>query len=154
MALDPTKKRNIEDPLMCSSSAWRVRFVNISEDSIHDEEEKTVGSGQVPSAPELVSIVMVRSPAKPREEEVVDSGAFRDLQELLDEPTPSGGKESEDISSSSKPALRMSSVKRSRKESRIGDSRMYSYDEIIECQEKLNDSAEFQFCLDDVEKEF
>ena len=30
---------------------------------------------------------------------------------------------------------------------------MYSYDEIIECQEKLNDSAEFQFCLDDADRE-
>ena len=99
-------------------------------------------------------MVTVRSLAKPREEEGVDSGAFRDLQELLDEPTPSGSKESLNISSSSKPTLSVSSGKRTRRESRIGDRRVYSYDEIIESQEKLNDSDDFQFCLDDVEKEF
>ena len=97
---------------------------------------------------------MVRSPAKPREEEGVDSGSFRDLQELLDEPTPSGSKESMNTSSSSKPTLSMSSGKRTKRESWIGDWRVYSYDEIIESQEKLNDSDEFQFYLDDVEKEF
>ena len=37
---------------------------------------------------------------------------------------------------------------------KIADSRIYPYDEIIECQEKLNDSNEFQFDIDDVEKEF
>ena len=32
---------------------------------------------------------------------------------------------------------------------KIADSRIYPYDEIIECQEKLNDSNEFQFDIDD-----
>ena len=73
------------------------------------------------------------------------------MQTLLEEAFLSGSKESSDISSSSKPSIRMSSVKRSKREPRIGDRRRYSYDEIIECQEKLNDSDEFQFCLDDVE---
>ena len=76
------------------------------------------------------------------------------MQELLDEVAPSGRKESSDISSGSKSSMRMSSGKRSKRESVIGDRRTYSYDEIIECQEKLNDSADFQFCLDDVEKDF
>ena len=118
-----------------------------------NEVDPESGFGLTLSVPKLDSIVTVWSSAKPREEDGVDSRAFRDLQELLDEPTPSGSKESLDISSSSKSTLRLSSVKRSRKESRSGDSRMYSYDEIIECQEKLNDSAEFQFCLDDADRE-
>ena len=54
------------------------------------------------------------------------------------------------ISSDSKPTLSMSSGKRTKRESLIGDRRVYSYDEIIESQEKLNDSNEFQFYLDDV----
>ena len=55
-----------------------------------------------------------------------------------------------DISSSSKPTLSMSSSRRTKRESGIGDQRVYFYDEIIESQEKLNDSNEFQFYLDDV----
>ena len=38
--------------------------------------------------------------------------------------------------------------------SRIRDQRMYSFKEIIKCQEKLNDLNDFQFNIDDVEKEF
>ena len=50
--------------------------------------------------------------------------------------------------------MRKNSGKGSTGEPRIGDTRIYSYDEIIECQEKLNDSDEFKFCIDDVEKNF
>ena len=39
-------------------------------------------------------------------------------------------------------------VKKSSSYSKIADSRNYTYDEIIE--EKLNDSQEFQFDIDDV----
>ena len=154
LAPELNKNRKIEETLMCSSPVCRVRFVSISEDNDPDEEEKVAGSGQTLSTLELVSIVMVRSPTKSREEEGVDLGAFRDLQELLDEPTPSWSKVSVNISSSSKPALSMSSGKRTKRESRIGDLRVYFYDEITESQEKLNDSDEFHFYLDDVEKEF
>ena len=97
---------------------------------------------------------MVWSPVKPREEEGVDSRAFRDLEELLDEAVPSGIKESLSIFSGPKFSMRRSSGNGSKRESRIGDKRMYSYDDIIECQEKLHDSDEFQFCLDNVEKNF
>ena len=38
--------------------------------------------------------------------------------------------------------------------SRIGDQRIYSFDEIIKCQERLNDSDDFQFNIEDVEKVF
>ena len=48
----------------------------------------------------------------------------------------------------------MSSGKRTNRESQGGDRRVYSYDVIIESLEKLNDSDDFQFCVDDIEKEF
>ena len=90
--LDKSKKRKIEDPLMCCSPAQKVRLVSTSECSNTEEQDNAEGSGQALSAPELVSIVTVRSPAKPREQEGVDSRTFRDLEELLDEALPSGSK--------------------------------------------------------------
>ena len=45
-------------------------------------------------------------------------------------------------------------VKKTRSGSKVTDSRVYLYDEIIECQEKLYSSDDFQFSIDDVEKEF
>ena len=54
--------------------------------------EESVSYGSPPSAPELVSIVVVRSPAKLCTEEGEDSAAFRELQELLNDPVPSGSK--------------------------------------------------------------
>ena len=66
--LDPTKKRKIEDPLMSCSPARRVRFVSTSENSNNDKQENAEGSGHAPSTPELVSIVIVWSLTKPREE--------------------------------------------------------------------------------------
>ena len=50
---------------MCSSPIRRVRFVFVSEDNDPAEEESVAGSGPTSSAPELVSILMVQSPAKP-----------------------------------------------------------------------------------------
>ena len=152
--LDKSKKRKIEDPLMCCSPAQKVRLVSTSECSNTEEQDNAEGSGQAPSAPESVSIAAVRSLIKPRKEESVDSRAFRDLEELLDEAVPSGSKKNSNIFSSSKISMRRSSGNGSKRKPRIGDKRMYSYDEIIECQEKLNDSDEFQFCIDDVEKNF
>ena len=98
---------------------------------------------------------MARSPAKPFEEEGEDSAVYRELQELLDKPTPSGSKESLKTSSKSSSKVRMNAkrVKKTGSRSRIGDSRSYTYDEVIECQEKLYDSDDFQFNIDDVEKE-
>ena len=46
----------------------------------------------------------------------------------------------------------MSSKRALKTGSKIADSRVYSYDKIIECQEKLYDSDDFQFTIDDVEK--
>ena len=106
------------------------------------------------SAPELVSTATVGSSAKPREEKGVDPGAFQDLEELLDEAVPSGSKTGLNSFSGSKSSMRRDCGKGSTGKSRIGDKRIYSYDEIIKCREQLNDSDEFQFCIDDEEKDF
>ena len=50
--------------------------------------------------------------------------------------------------------MRSRTEKRSRSYPKIADSRNYTYDEMIERQEKLNNSNYFQFDIDDVEKEF
>ena len=130
--LDMSKKRKIEDPLICCSPARRVRLLSTSEGSNNDEQINAEGSGQAPSAPEPISIVTVQSPIKPREVESVDSRAFRDLEELLDEAVPSGSKESSNIFSGTNFSMRRSSGNGSKRKSRIEDKRTYSYDEIIE----------------------
>ena len=121
-----------------------------------DKERYDLGSGPTPSIPELASIVAAWSPAKPCEEEGEDSAAYRELQELLDKPTPSGSKESLKTSSKPNPKVGMKAkrVKEAGSKSRIGNLRSYTNDEMIECQEKLYDSDDFQFSIDDVEKEF
>ena len=106
-----SKKRKIEAPLTSCSPARRVRLVSTSQGSDKDEQTNGEGSGQAASTPELVSIVTVQSPAKPREEEGVDSRAFQDLEELLDEAVPSGSKEGSNIFSRSKFSMRRSSGK-------------------------------------------
>ena len=113
--------------------------------------EEYLGSGPTPSIPKLVSFV-ARSPAKPFEEEGEDSAVYRELQELLDKPTPSGSKESLKTSSKSIPKVPMNAKTGSG--FGIRDQRSYTYDEVIECKEKLYDSDDFQFSIDDVEKEF
>ena len=121
MEADVSKKRKVEDPLTSCSPARRVRLMSTSEDNNKDVPENREGSGQAPSAPDLVSIATVRSPAKPKEEEGVDSGAFRDLEELLDEAVPSGSKTGSNIFSGSKSSMRRDCGKGSTGKSRIGD---------------------------------
>ena len=64
---------------------------------------------------------------------------MRDILDLVSEP--SGSKELSGDLSSSKPRVGMSSrtVKSSRSYPKISDTRVYSYDEMIEHREKLND---------------
>ena len=50
--------------------------------------------------------------------------------------------------------MRSRTEKRSCFYPKIADSRNYTYDEMIEWQEKLNDSNDVQFDIDDVEKKF
>ena len=120
-----------------------------------DKEKKNAGSGQTPFIPELDSIVSVQSPTKPCVEESTDSVCW-EIQEIMDEPVASGSKENPEKPSGSVSRVGMSSHKRrkSKYKSKITDSRVYSYDEIIKCQEKLYDSDDFQFSIDDIEKEF
>ena len=142
------KELQLED-----SSIRRVRFLSDSELSdqerrvicISEEDEirVSVSSGPTPSALELVSVVTVGSPTKLCTEEEEDEPAFRQLQELLDESIPSGSK-----------MTGMSAVGQKRCRSKSRDRKVCSYDKAIESQEVLNDSDEFQFNIEDVEKEF
>ena len=163
LAQGAEKKRKIDECQALNSSELRVRFFSDSEVSdparrvvcvSADEDRDDVGSGPTPSVPELVFILAVRSPAQPHAEEGEDSAVFKELQEMLDESTPSGSKETVDAPSKPNPKVGMNLKrwKRSGLRSRIGDQRIYSYDEGIECQEKLYDSDDFDD--DDVEKIF
>ena len=46
------------------------------------------------------------------------------------------------------------SVKSSRPKPKISDTRVYSYDEMVERREKLYDSDKFEFDISPVEKDF
>ena len=56
-----------------------------------EEDKEKSGSGQTPSVPELDSIMLVRSPAKPSEDEDADF-VYRELWKLLEKPVPSWSK--------------------------------------------------------------
>ena len=109
------------------------------------------GSGLTPSVPELESIVTVWSQIDLREvQEPKNSEAvIRDILDMISEP--SGSKELSGELSISKPRVGMSSrtVKSSPPNPKIADSRVYPYDEMIEYQEKLNDSDDFEFDISD-----
>ena len=97
---------------------------------------------------------MAQSPTKLCTEEGEDDVALRELQELLDEPVPSGSKV---VEVKSQPKVVKMSAKGSKKtglQSKSREQRVFSYDKIIEGQERLNDLDKFQFNIDDVEKEF
>ena len=91
-----------------------------------------------PSAPELVSIVTAWSPAKLCTEEEEDDVALRELQELLDDPVPSGSKGVEVISQPKVVAMSAKGSKKTGSRSKSKDQRVYRNDEIIERQERLN----------------
>ena len=104
----PEKKRKIYESQVLNSSERRVRLLSDSEVSdparrvvcvSAGEERDDVGSCLTASVPELVSVVAVQRPAKPCQEEGEDSAVFKKLQELLDESTPSGSKETVDTPS-------------------------------------------------------
>ena len=67
---------------------------------------------------------------------------------------PSGSKELRGDLSISKPRVGMSSrmAKSSRPIPKMSDTRIYTYDEMIEHQEKLNDSNDFEFDISHVKK--
>ena len=70
----------------------------------------------------------VRSSAKPCEDEGEDAAVYKELQELLDEPTPSGSKENMKESSKSYPKMGMSGkgVRKAGSGSRIRDEKIYT----------------------------
>ena len=158
------KKRKTDKVQVLVSLEQRVRLLWESEESNSarrvicisgDEDAKKPGSGQTPSVLELDSIVLIWSSAKPCGDESTDS-VYREIQDLLDKPVPSGSKEIPKTSNGSVSKVGMSAkkVKKTRSGSKVTDSRVYSYYEIIECQAKLYDSNDFQFSINDVEKEF
>ena len=74
----------------------------------------------------------------------------------MDKPVSSSSKENLEklIGSVSRVGMTPKRAKKSKTGSRIADSRVYSNDEIIKSQEKLYDSDDFHFNIDDVEKLF
>ena len=78
---------------------------------------------------------------------------YRQLKELVDEPVASGSKGE---SSKPKPKIGMRPGMKKGSKSRIRDSRVYSYDELIEYRPKRDDSDDvsFRFDLEDKEMEF
>ena len=77
---------------------------------------------------------------------------MKNILDLISEP--SGSDELNRKSSVPNPRVGMSSrtMKSSRPKPKIADSRIYLYDEMIECREELNDSDEFEFDISHVEK--
>ena len=113
------------------------------------------GSGPTPSVLELDSIASVRSPAKPSADESTDSVCrekFKSSWTSRSRPEARRSKENLEKPRESVSRVGMSSKRALKTGSKIADSRVYSYDKIIECQEKLYDSDDFQFTIDDVEK--
>ena len=136
MAPGAEKKRKINEIQAPNSMGRRIRLLSDSEvsDSARrvecvsdDEEREYVGSDPSPSVLELVSIVAARSLGKPCEEEGEDFAIYRELQELLDEPT-SGSKESLNTPGRSNPKVGMN-LKKGKKtgsRSKTGDQRSYT----------------------------
>ena len=162
------KKRKIDEASVEKSSPGRR--VRLLSDSNEGEPSRKVvyvsdydragspepGSGLSPSVLELDSIVTVWSQinlGEVQETESCDS-VMKDILDLVFKP--SGSKELKRDLNSSKSRVGMSSrtMKSSRSTPEIADPRVYTYDEMIEYQEKLNDSDDFQFDIDNVEKEF
>ena len=79
---------------------------------------------------------------------------IREIINMISEP--SGSKELRGDLSISKPRVGMSSrmAKSSRPTPKMSDTRIYTYDEMIEHQEKLNDSDDVEFNISNVEKKF
>ena len=93
-----------------------------------DEEKKKAGSGQTSFVPELDSIVLVWSPAKPCADESTDL-VFREIQEILDKPVASGSKENPESPSGSVYKVGMSSKKVRKSKSGYLDLRLLT----LEC---------------------
>ena len=124
----------------------------------HSEDETSKisaeGSGPSPATLELDSTMGVGSRIDlPREGSV--ETAYRRLKEVIDEPSSPVNKKG-----SSKPDLKavsrgMRSGAKKIAKTRIRNTRVYSYDELIEHRHRMEDDDDsFQFSIDDVEKDF
>ena len=114
------------------------------------------GSGQTLAEPEFNSNMAVESLINPIDRaESSDDAVVRQIQELLDEPVASGSGGSVP-KQKSRTGMRAGVAKSSRSSSRIGDSSVYTYDELIEHRPKRYDSDndEFRFNIEDVERKF
>ena len=112
------------------------------------------GSGLTLATPELDSAMGVGSqidPSKEVEDEADD--VYRQLKEMLDEPVASGSKGE---SSKPKPKVGMRPGVMRGSNSRIGNSRVYSYYELKEYQPRRDDSNDdsFRFNIEDTKMEF
>ena len=137
-------KRRVEEKQTEDFSEGRVRFLSDSEGSdpqrrvicVSEEEAGIlVSSGRTPSTLELVSIVTVQSPAKLCTEEGEGTVALRELQELLDDPIPSGSK-GEQVKSQPKVGMIVKGAKKMGSRSRSRDQRVYSYNKTIESRKR------------------
>ena len=117
-----------------------VRFTNKDRSKLPSD-----GSGSTPASLELDSTTGVGSRLDLSREDS-DEKAYRLLKELVDEPEPSGSR--------MEPKKGVSSG--TKKKSRIRDSRVYSYDELIEYRPRMEDSDDdsFRFNVNDTDMEF
>ena len=115
----------------------------------------TEGSGSAPATLELDSTMGVGSQIDlPREGSV--EIAYRKLKEVIDEPSSFGNKKEKSKPDFKAVSRGMRAGAKKIAKTRIRDTRVYSYDELIEHRHRMeeDDDDSFQFSIDDVEKEF
>ena len=119
-----------------------VRFTNKDRSKLPSD-----GSGSTPASLELDSTTGVGSRLDLSREDS-DEKAYRLLKELVDEPEPSRSR--------MEPKKGVSSGTKKKSRSRIRDSRVYSYDELIEYRPRMEDSDDdsFWFKVNDTDMEF
>ena len=160
------KRRKVEESsLEKSSPGRRVRLLFDSDEGECSRKVICVsdanragspepGSCLTLSVPELDSIVTVWSHIDLQEVQKPESSEtmMRDILGMISEP--SGSKELSGDLSISKPRVGMSSRTVKSPTPKIADTKVYTYDEMIEHGEKLNDSDDFEYDISYVEKKF
>ena len=129
--------------------------IDLSRQIYRDKKLLTGGSGLAPATLELDSTMEVGSRIDlPREGSV--EVAYRQLREVIDEPSSSDNKKEKSKPDFKSVSRGMRAGAKKIAKTRIRDSRVYSYDELIEYRPRMEESDDdsFQFSIDDVEKEF
>ena len=113
------------------------------------------GSGSAPATLELDSTVGVGSRID-LTGEGSDEVAYRQLKELVDEPSSSDTRKDKSKLDFKQISRGMRAGAKKISKTRICNTRVNSYDELIEYRPRLEDSDDdsFRFNLDDAEKEF